>query len=126
MKGIGPERAQALQREGLATVEDLLYRLPMRYEDRRRLTRIADLKPGLVTSVSGRVAAAGLRRTRRMPLYEILLEDGSGRLKAVWFNQPYLRDVLTRGSLVPSSWSLMLSNPSTDSSTRENGKSVPK
>ena len=52
------------------------------------------------TAVSGTVAAAGLRRTRRMPLYEIALQDESGRLKALWFNQPYLRDVLPRGSRV--------------------------
>jgi ATP-dependent DNA helicase RecG len=84
----------------VATLEDLLFRLPLRYEDRTRLTPIADLKPGLTTSVAGRVAVAGLRRTRRMPLYEIIIEDGSGRLKAVWFNQPYLKDVLTRGSRV--------------------------
>src|SRR5262249_12242017 len=80
VKGVGPERAKALAGEGLATVEDLLFRLPMRYEDRRALTRIADLRPGMKTAVAGTVAAAGLRRTRRMPLYEIALQDESGRL----------------------------------------------
>jgi ATP-dependent DNA helicase RecG len=100
VKGIGPERARALAGEGLATVEDLLFRLPLRYEDRRTLTRIADLQPGMTTTVSGTVAVAGLRRTRRMPLYEVALQDESGRLKALWFNQPYLRDVLPRGSRV--------------------------
>jgi ATP-dependent DNA helicase RecG len=100
VKHVGPERAKALAAEGLATVEDLLFRLPMRYEDRRTLTRIADLKAGVRTAVSGVVAAAGLRRTRRMPLYEVALQDDSGRLKALWFNQPYLRDVLPRGSRV--------------------------
>ena len=100
VKGVGPERGAALAREGIATVEDLLFRLPMRYEDRRLLTRIADLKPGMKTMVAGRVAVAGIRRTRRMPIYEVALEDESGRLKALWFNQPYLRDVLPRGSRV--------------------------
>jgi ATP-dependent DNA helicase RecG len=100
VKGVGPERAKALAAEGLATVEDLLFRMPMRYEDRRTQSRIADLRPGMRAAVSGTVAAAGLRRTRRMPLYEIALQDESGRLKALWFNQPYLRDVLPRGSRV--------------------------
>jgi ATP-dependent DNA helicase RecG len=101
VKGIGPERAAALEREGITTVEDLLFRLPMRYEDRTLFTRIADLKPGAKTSVSARVAVGGLRRTRRMPIYEALLDDGSGRrLKAVWFNQAYLRDVLPSGTRV--------------------------
>ncbi len=39
VKGVGPERAKALVREGFATAEDLLFRLPMRYEDRRLRTR---------------------------------------------------------------------------------------
>jgi ATP-dependent DNA helicase RecG len=100
VKGIGPERARALAREGLATTEDLLLRLPMRYEDRRQRTRVAELRPGMKTSVAGRIVAAGLRRTRRMPIYEVLLEDEGRRLKAVWFNQPYLREALPRGSAV--------------------------
>ena len=43
---------------------------------------------------------AGLRRARRLTLYEIRLEDESGRLKVLWFNQPYLKDVLPRGARV--------------------------
>jgi len=49
-------------------------------------------------SVSGEIAVAGLRRARRMTLYELRLDDGSGRLKAVFFNQPYLREALPRGA----------------------------
>ena len=51
-------------------------------------------------SVSGRVAVAALRRARRVALYEIRLEDDTGRLKAIWFNQPFLRDALPRGARV--------------------------
>ena len=50
--------------------------------------------------VRGTIAVAGLRRARRMTLYEVRLEDESGRLKALWFNQPFLADVLTRGRRV--------------------------
>ena len=46
MKGVGPRRADALAKGGLATVEDLLYLLPSRYEDRRRFARIDELQPG--------------------------------------------------------------------------------
>ena len=48
----------------------------------------------------GTIAVAGLRRARRMTLYEVRIEDESGRLKALWFNQPYLAEVLTRGRRV--------------------------
>jgi ATP-dependent DNA helicase RecG len=51
-------------------------------------------------SVAGEIVAAGLRRARRMTLYEIRVEDGTGRLKALWFNQPYLGESLVRGRRV--------------------------
>mgnify|MGYP000488255731 CR=1 FL=1 len=100
VKGVGPQRAQALEKVGVRTAEDLLLRFPLRYEDRRSFARVADLRPGMRVSVSGDIVVAGLRRGRRMTLYEIRLDDGSGRLKALWFNQPYLRDVLEKGRRV--------------------------
>jgi len=100
VKGVGPQRAAALAGLGVATAEDLLNHIPLRYEDRRRFARIAELQPGMRVSVSGTIAVAGLRRARRMTLYEIRLEDDSGRLKALWFNQPFLKDVLQRGTRV--------------------------
>jgi ATP-dependent DNA helicase RecG len=100
VKGVGPQRAEALAREGVTTLEDLLFHLPMRYEDRTALARIADLRPGMKVSVAGTIAVAGLRRARRLTLYEVRLEDGTGRLKALWFNQPFLKDTLPRGTQV--------------------------
>jgi ATP-dependent DNA helicase RecG len=97
VKGVGPRRAAALEKLGVRTAFDLLLHLPMRYEDRRSFARVADLRPGMRVSVSGEIAVAGLRRARRMTLYELRLDDGSGRLKAVFFNQPYLRETLPRG-----------------------------
>jgi ATP-dependent DNA helicase RecG len=100
VKGVGPQRAEALARAGVRTVEDLLLHLPMRYEDRSSFVRVADLQAGQRVSVAGEIAIAGLRRARRVTIYELRLEDGSGRLKAVFFNQPFLKDVLVRGRRV--------------------------
>jgi ATP-dependent DNA helicase RecG len=100
VKGVGPQRAAALAHAGVLTVEDLLLHVPLRYEDRRQLARVADLRPGMKVSVAGEIVVAGLRRTRRMALYEVRLADGSGRLKAIWFNQPFLRETLPRGRRV--------------------------
>jgi ATP-dependent DNA helicase RecG len=100
VKGIGPQRAEALAKHGVRTAEDLLLHLPMRYEDRSSFVRIKDLAPGMRVSVSGEVAVAGLRRARRLAIYEVRLDDGTGRLKAVFFNQPFLKDVLPRGQRV--------------------------
>ena len=100
VKGVGPERASALKEEGIETLEDLLLHLPLRYEDRTRFTPISELRPGMKVSVRGTILAAGLRRARRMTLFECLLGDATGRLKALFFNQPYLKDILTKETSV--------------------------
>ena len=64
LKGVGPRRAADLARVGLATTEDLLYRFPIRYEDRSRPQPISTLKPGQSASIAGRVLSCGLRTTR--------------------------------------------------------------
>jgi len=95
LKGVGPRRAADLQRAGLSTVEDLLYRFPTRYEDRGHFQTIASLKPGVAASVIGEVLSSGVRPTRRprFKIFEMLLRDRTGSLRAVWFNQPFLKDV---------------------------------
>jgi ATP-dependent DNA helicase RecG len=95
LKGVGPRRAADLQRAGLSTVEDLLYRFPTRYEDRGHFQTIASLKPGVVASVAAEVLSCGIRPTRRprFKIFEMLLRDQTGSLRAVWFNQPFLNDV---------------------------------
>src|SRR5438552_11822814 len=91
LKGVGPRRAADLARGGLATVEDLLYRFPIRYEDRSQLQSIASLKPGQTASVSGRIISCGLRSTRRpgFKIFEALVSDATGTLRVVWLNQPF-------------------------------------
>jgi len=101
VKGVGPQRAEALAKVGVRTAEDLLLHLPMRYEDRRQFVRVNELRPGMRVAVSGEVTVAGLRRARRLTIYELRLDDGSGRLlKAIFFNQPFLKDVLKAGTRV--------------------------
>jgi len=65
LKGVGPRRAADLERVGLHTVEDLLYRFPIRYEDRGHFQTIASLRPGASASIVGEVVSAGVRPTRR-------------------------------------------------------------
>jgi ATP-dependent DNA helicase RecG len=102
LKGVGPRRAADLAHAGLITLEDLLYRFPLRYEDRSHLQPVASLKPGQTASVAGRVLSCGLRSTRRpgFKIFEALVGDPSGALRATWLNQPFLRDVFTRGQHV--------------------------
>ena len=69
LKGVGPRKAADLKKAGLLTVEDLLFRFPLRYEDRSRLQPIVSLKPGQVSAVSGRSAARepAVDAARRLP-----------------------------------------------------------
>ena len=55
LKGVGPRRAADFAHAGLLTLEDLLYRFPLRYEDRSRLQSIASLTPGKAASLAGRL-----------------------------------------------------------------------
>ena len=102
LKGVGPRRAADLSRVGLMTIEDLLYRFPGRYEDRRQLVPIASLRPGQAVSVAGRVLTSSVRSTRRpgFKVFEALVGDSTGALRASWLNQPFLQDVLARGKHV--------------------------
>jgi ATP-dependent DNA helicase RecG len=102
LRGVGPRRAADLARAGLGTVEDLLCRFPLRYEDRRRARPIASVTAGEVVALVGRVLRAGMRPTRRpgFTVFELLVGDDSGRLPIVWFNQRFLRDVLVVGQVV--------------------------
>ena len=102
LKGVGPRRSADLEHAGLVTIEDLLYRFPIRYEDRSRFQPIASLKPGQVASLTGRILSCGLRSTRRpgFKIFEALIGDPSGALRATWLNQPYLRDVFAAGQHV--------------------------
>jgi ATP-dependent DNA helicase RecG len=98
LKGVGPQRAKLLANLGLVTVEDALYYLPVRHEDRSQLTPLRSLKPNDVTTVTGTIRAVSPppRGRPRVPL-SVLLSDGTGFLTCVWFGQGYLERVFQRG-----------------------------
>jgi ATP-dependent DNA helicase RecG len=102
LKGVGPRRAADLARVGLHTVEDLLFRFPLRYEDRSRLQPIARIRAGDKVSITGRIVHTAVRTTRRpgFKIFEAIVSDDSGSILVNWLNQPYLRDVFKAGQHV--------------------------
>ncbi len=100
VKGVGPRVAEWLAQKNLFTVEDLLYYLPFRYEDRLNPRGIAELKPGEMATVIAEVRNAGIFRTRRMPIFEMVAGQGRSTLKCIWFHGEYLRDRFQPGQLV--------------------------
>ncbi|MCU1244466.1 MAG: recG [Acidobacteria bacterium] len=101
LKGVGAGRSEALAAAGITTVRDLLWFFPFRYEDRRHPVRIADLALhiGEPVLLRGRVVTGNARVTsrQRMRIFEAAIEDGTGTVKLVWFNQPYLAEQISRG-----------------------------
>jgi ATP-dependent DNA helicase RecG len=94
VEGVSPALGRKLAEAEVVTVLDLLLHLPFRYEDRTRLASIGDLVPeGPATTVKGTVLSSRLIRTRRrnFTIFEAIVDDGSGSLRLVFFNQPYLQ-----------------------------------
>jgi len=100
VKGIGPHFAEILLDKGISTVEDLLYYLPFRYEDRLNPRGIGELRVGEMASVIAEVRTFGLFRTRKMPIFEMTVGQGRDTLKCIWFNGTYLRDRFRAGMLL--------------------------
>ena len=100
LKGVGPRRAQSLAGQGITTLEDLLYILPFRYEDRRSFARVVDLVPGgSETTLEVEIVSSRIIPTRRsgLTLFEAVLEDSTGRVRALWYNQRYLERLFVSG-----------------------------
>ncbi len=99
IKGVGPKKSELLSKIGIDTIEDILYYLPRRYEDRSNITPIKDLKAGERQTVQGEIIVSGLRTGKTgVPIFQAAISDSTGIVYAVWFNQPYLRDSLKKGA----------------------------
>ncbi len=100
LKGVGPARAAQLEAFGLRTIEDLLYHLPFRYEDRRSVVKVRDARVGDEATFIGKLIALGkhFNPRRRQRMLTAMLDDDTGRLGLVWYRAPsYLVDGLAQG-----------------------------
>lgn len=98
IKGVGPKKFAALQKLGLKTIYDFLAYFPRAYDDRSVLTHLAELRPGMTAVVTGVIMTVQEKRSARgMKILTALLSDGTGTLRIVWFNQPFLKKQLTAG-----------------------------
>lgn len=115
VKGVGPKLAEVLAEKGITTVEDLLYYLPFRYEDRINPRTIGELRPGEMASAIAEVRTSGIFRTRTAPMFQMTVAQpgfgagvpagrGFGRtiptMHCIWFHGSYLKDRFRPGQLV--------------------------
>lgn len=97
VKGVGEKTAQQFALAGLYTVNDLITFLPRAYEDFSEVTSIADISPGKRT-IKARCEKIATRPVRRgLRITTATLADETGKLQAVWFNQPYREKQLKTG-----------------------------
>jgi ATP-dependent DNA helicase RecG len=106
LKGIGPEKAKALNSVGIKTIEDLLYYIPRRYLDRSTILPMRNVKVGSIVTVIGRVAALRIARTRQ-PQFQVILKDKTGFIRLVWFYKwNWLQNLFEKNDLVVASGSV--------------------
>jgi len=100
VKGVGPRVAEKLKERNILVVEDLLYHLPFRYEDRLHPRSLAELAPGEMASVIAEVRGTVLLRAKRMPIFEMTVGQGLLSMKCMWFHGGYLQDKFQPGQML--------------------------
>jgi len=111
---------KSLTRLNIETVADLLYHLPVRYEDISDVQSVGSLEKNQDTVVYGQLSGLKTRKAwkSKKPIAEGYVEDGSAKMKIMWFNQPYIAKMYSDGMYVKlagkvagSEGKLYLSNP---------------
>ena len=125
IRGIGPTRLKAFEAAGIRSVRDLVMFLPRDYRDLSAFTPLSEVRPGETVSV--RVWVAGevsQRRARKLVITKVYVTDGSETMAVVWYNQPWLKDQLTRdrelmlyGRCEARGGSIQLSSPTIEQET---------
>lgn len=85
LSGVGAAIAEKLGRIGIHNVQDLLFHLPMRYEDRTRITPIADIRPESFVTIEGYVQLTEVQFGRR-PILSVTLSDSTSKIMLKFFN----------------------------------------
>jgi len=99
LKNVGPRNISKLKKLGIQTVRELLWHFPARYEDYRDISTIDSVEPGQKVNIVGNIIKMAIRQIfpRRMIIVSAIVEDDTGRITAVWFNQPYIANTLKEG-----------------------------
>ena len=104
VKGVGPRIAKKLEKKGVRIIEDALYYLPRRYEDRRIIKKISQIQVGTVETVLAEVLLTGTvwYKGNRKRVFEAVVGDGTGTLTLKWFHgsEEYLKSRFKKGRRV--------------------------
>jgi len=102
LKGVGPKRAAFFSQKGISTILDLLFFIPIRYEDRTKITPIQEVQEGTPVQVQGKVVSCKEERffRSRKKMFRIMIRDDEAGLELLWFNykKPHLTAIAVQGS----------------------------
>lgn len=99
VKGVGPKRAVLFKKLGVETLNDLIYFIPKRYEDRSNLKPINSLESDTYQTILCYVVDVQEEKIRNnLTLIKARVRDNTGEAIAVWFNQTYLKNILKKGT----------------------------
>src|SRR3989338_8804703 len=114
------KQKRALHKLKIFSVADLLFHFPLRYSDISRVMRVAELIPGEMATVYGRVSKLKTKKSfhSKIPMAEGVIEDASGKIKIIWWNQAYLAKMIKEcdnvkltGKVTASKQGIYLANP---------------
>lgn len=95
LKGVGPKVAELLEKLDVSTMQDLLYLYPRRYDDYTQMKPIQQLQYGEQVTIIGTIWETRARRSRNNQIVvQSVISDGTAKVQATWFNQPWLADKL--------------------------------
>ena len=101
LKGVGPRRAESLQRMGILAARDLLYHVPRRYDDASTITPVALAEVGMDVTVAGEVRSKGIVPTRSgLRIFQAVIRDDSGLITCAWPGQPWVERLLREGDRI--------------------------
>lgn len=137
IKNIGEERAKKLKKLGINTVNDLIEYFPRHYDDRSNVSPIKDVEKDKINTVKGKIISKlETIKIKHINVTKTRIDDGTGILEIVWFNQPYLKNTIIQkkeyiftGKIVEKYGRIQLESPDYEildgKETLSNGRIVP-
>ncbi len=117
---VGKKTEEKLNSLGIKTLKDLLFYFPRKWDDFSNIVPISKILPGKINTIGGKVIECELIKSpkKKIDLVLAIISDSTGSVKAVWFNQPFIKtllkkgeEILLTGKLVYSSYGLVFQNP---------------
>ncbi|MCK9187252.1 MAG: ATP-dependent DNA helicase RecG [Candidatus Colwellbacteria bacterium] len=120
IKGVPPGTAKKLEQAGIKTASDILWHFPVRYEDWSNPIPIKDIYPGQNVVIKAKVGKFFTKRIwqKKLSITQAELIGKTGKIKATWFNQPYIKysfnvsdEIFASGKVTEQKGQLILLNP---------------